>query len=117
MYEEAIEFDLLSLNYSLTDVGSRLDLRQLNVLVKGFLTKHGTLTRAVFFGSDRSEWTLTNELLAALVDQLNNLIWGLGGGKGMRPKPIYRPSTMADTQHLGYDPIPINDFDDWWDSR
>ncbi|WP_130865850.1 hypothetical protein [Acidipropionibacterium timonense] len=26
-----------------------------------------------------------------LVDQLNQLSWGLGGGRGPEPKPVWRP--------------------------
>ncbi|WP_406709364.1 hypothetical protein QEV61_04735 [Trueperella pyogenes] len=43
----------------------------------------------------------------------------LGGGKGRQPEPLERPHPTKGTsrQVFGYDPVPISDFDDWWDSH
>lgn len=35
--------------------------------------------------------------------------------KARRFKPYPRPWLKPKTQHFGKDPIPIKDFDDWWE--
>lgn len=56
-------------------------------------------------GPERTEWTLTNELLAAAVDRLTFLAWAKtkdasrSGAK--RPKPIPRPSNNYNRAALG----------------
>lgn len=61
-------------------------------------------------------WTVTDHLLAAAVDALNAANWQRGGGKGSRPKPITRPGTQTENK-IGRDPVPIKDFDSWWDGE
>ena len=62
-------------------------------------------------------WSLTDHLLATVVDALHNANWQRGGGKGSRPKPIERPGANQTTETLGKDPIPAADFMDWWNEE
>lgn len=99
-------------------MGIRLNLAQLAVLTRGFLHRRGSALRRAFFGETLDDWTIQTELLACLTDQLRTLAWSLGGQKGLRPPPTKRPYETADTTHaLGFDPIPIKDFEDWWESN
>ena len=44
----------------------------------------------------RMSWTIDQILAANQVDQLNLLLWSLGGGKGRQPKPLPRPWDVDD---------------------
>lgn len=105
--------------YSLKDAGKRLDLAQLNILVTGFLQEPGSHLRRAIAGGQAAEWDIRTELLALLFDQFSMLRFELGGGKGRQPEPLERPypTKGASRQVFGYDPVPISDFDDWWDSH
>lgn len=61
-------------------------------------------------------WTLTDHLLATIADALHGANWQRGGGKGIRPKPIERPGEKSGTS-LGSAPIPISEFDNWWNGE
>lgn len=50
---------------------------------------------------EESQWALGENLLARVSDQIEMLRWGLGGNKGARPKPIRRPGTRGESQHIG----------------
>ena len=56
-------------------------------------------------GPDRTEWTLTNELLASVVDRLTWLVWTKTKDASRRaakpPKPIPRPSNEYGRASLG----------------
>lgn len=56
-------------------------------------------------GPERSEWTLTNELLALAVDRLTFLAWaktkGASRSGAKRPKPIPRPSNNYNRASTG----------------
>lgn len=60
-------------------------------------------------------WNITDHLLAVIADALHGANWQRGGGKGMQPKPIPRPGVEDNTTGFGKDPIPISEFDQWWD--
>lgn len=56
-------------------------------------------------------------LLAAIHDELAafmHIYLRSHGAKSKRPKPIPRPGVSDGMQHVGSDPIPIGDFDDWY---
>lgn len=56
-------------------------------------------------------------LLATISDQLSQLVYlfsRVHGGKPKKPKPIPRPGVKDSTKHIGKDPIPIRDFDEWY---
>lgn len=42
---------------------------------------------------DAAGWSVSDYLLAHVVDVLNMANWQRGGGKGSRPKPLQRPGT------------------------
>lgn len=46
----------------------------------------------------RMAWTVDQVLAADRVDQMNALMWSLGGGKGRRPKPVPRPWGKTETR-------------------
>lgn len=64
---------------------------------------------------DSAGWTVTDHLLAAVVDVGQVANWQRGGGKGQRPKPIKRPGA-GNEQKLGKGAIKISEFDDWWEA-
>lgn len=52
------------------------------------------------------------------VDQLAIANWQRAGRKNApKPKPIERPWLKPKSTHLGKDPIPVQDFNDWWDAQ
>lgn len=62
-------------------------------------------------------WSLTDHLLAVIADALHGANWQRGEGKGTKPKPIPRPGQETDGPGFGKEPIPISDFDKWWDGE
>lgn len=63
---------------------------------------------------DYAGWTNDTYLLALAVDALHDANFQRGGAKGVRPQRVERP--QAKQQHsFGSDPIPISEFNDWWD--
>ncbi|WP_054682570.1 hypothetical protein [Microbacterium sp. No. 7] len=64
-------------------------------------------------------WTVGEQLLADLIDILNLANWQRGGDKhAPRPRRLTRPwETRDGVQVLGSDPIPISEFDDWWNAQ
>lgn len=63
---------------------------------------------------DFAEWGVAEYLLALVADAINMGNWQRGGGKGPRPQAIERPNDNK-SKSFGSDPIPIKDFNDWWD--
>ena len=68
---------------------------------------------------DESQWTLTNQLLAALFDATNIQIFQAGGGKGRRPKPIPRPgvSDKESKTHKSKKLSTVTEIDEWMKGR
>lgn len=51
-----------------------------------------------------SAWDVDTMLAAVRVDQANDLVWAISGGKGARPRPVPRPWDEPDNQsyqHFG----------------
>ncbi|MCQ9367336.1 DUF5361 domain-containing protein [Brevibacterium sp. 91QC2O2] len=68
---------------------------------------------------DDHEWSMTNQLLAAMVDRLNMDAWAQGGGKGRKPKPIPRPG-VVDKSTKTYTveaPSTVTEIDAWIASK
>lgn len=59
-------------------------------------------------------WGITDHLLATVADALIAGNWQRGGGKGRKPDPIPRPGAEESGQTLGSEPVPIAEFNDWW---
>lgn len=87
------------------------------MLVNGFLSESGSHTRRALLGVDMAEWDVKTEILAVLSDQISMLMYGLSGAKGAKPKQLPRPYGRENTNVFGADPIPISEFDDWWDEN
>lgn len=114
-HAEAIEYDLLTLGFRLEDLGTpALSWRDLLVIMR-HLPRTSAYARAKF-GTDAA-WGLTEHLLATAVDVLQTANWQRGGKKaGPKPKPVPRPGKTKKTRRIGRDPIPVKDFNAWWDS-
>lgn len=115
---EAIEFDLLSMGRRLDDLGtSALSWRDLWVIVRN-LGPDSALSRAMF--PDLSAWVAgrsSADLLAVIADLLAAGNWQRQGKKGAaKPKRIKRPGAKSEDKKYGSAPIPIRDFDDWWNN-
>lgn len=58
------------------------------------------------------------QLLAFIGDMLAEANWQRAGRKNApHPKPIKRPNDEGDSLSFGKDPIPISQFNDWWESN
>jgi len=99
---DAIEADLQRFyGIRLAQVGTKeLTWRHLGVLIEHLPSN--SATRRVALGDDY-EWTLQNQLLAALVDGMAISIWQRGGDKkAKRPKQIPRPGVVdKDERKIG----------------
>ena len=66
------------------------------------------------FSSDLKQ----NAILADVFDAIQALTYTYAkahGGKGKKPKPYPRPWRVDDgAQHIGSNPIPISEFNDWY---
>lgn len=63
-------------------------------------------------------WSIEAQLLATIADSLGIANWQRMGKKhAPKPKPIPRPWEKPKSTSLGSAPIPIAQFDDWWDSQ
>lgn len=55
------------------------------------------------------------DLMAHAVDLLAGGNWQRAGKKtAPKPKPIPRPGRKDESTKYGADPIPVKDFDNWW---
>jgi len=114
---EALEYDLMTrTRYLLEDIGRALPERALLSFVK-HLPPDSALRREIdpdaIWQTDR----YAAMLLATISDQLSALNYMFSrshGGKPKKPKPIPRPGVSDGSQHIGKDPIPIEDFDSWY---
>lgn len=99
----------------LDDLGTKklswLDL----LLVVIYSPAAGPLGRAML--GERALWGIPEYLLALAVDVLQEGNWQRGGGKGPRPTRVPRPEDQEKIQAFGSDPIPIKDFQSWWDEE
>lgn len=112
-HSEAIEFDLIGMGLRLRDAGSlRFNWRDLWVVCRN-LGRDSALYRAMNPDDDTS-WSITDYLLAMVVDNSAARLWQAGGGKGRRPKPLPRPS---DSKKFKGDSLPAADMAEWlgWD--
>ncbi|WNM65689.1 tail assembly chaperone [Arthrobacter phage Vulpecula] len=118
-HAEAIEYDLLVMGRSLEDLGTpALSWRQLMVVVKQ-AGPGSALARAL--DPEMDAWTsgaITPWLLATVVDLLAGANWQRVGKKSApKPKPLPRPGSKSEGTRYGSKPIPVADFDDWWNNQ
>lgn len=112
---EALEYDLIRLGLRLDDLGTeRLSWRDLLVIVQ-HSPRDSALARDLL--GDDALWGVTEHLLASLLDAVQMGNWQRGGKPhAPKPKPVRRPGARGQVRHFGADPIPISQFDDWWDN-
>lgn len=85
------------------------------------MVEHAPEDSAVYravHGND-SEWSLTNQLLAALFDATNMQLHQAGGGKGRKPKPIPRPGVedQSSKKHQSKQLSTVTEIDEWMKGR
>lgn len=116
-YSRAIESDLSRWHREdLRTIGRGLTYRRLGVLVAG-LPDDSLLARAVSKDApereptaeeERAIWTLTNQLLAGIKDEVAGANYQRGGGKGAKPKPTPRPGVDATgVERVASNPSPL----------
>lgn len=115
-HAEAIEFDLLTMGLRLDDLGTlALSWRDLYVIVHS-LGPSSALMRKV--QPELAAWAsgmVLADLLAHAVDLLAGGNWQRAGKRtAPKPKPIPRPGKQAESTKYGSEPIPVKDFDNWW---
>ena len=106
----------------LSDLGRSMTWNALRSFVE-HLPKASALSRDL--NPDSAEWFGTEKvqtMLADLIDAVNALRYEEGcahtpkGKKRPRkPEPYPRPWARKRGRVIGHDPIPIKDFDEWWE--
>jgi hypothetical protein len=65
-----------------------------------------------------ARWSTEAQLMAFALDALHLGNWQRAGKRtAPKPKPIPRPWEKPKTTSLGSKPIPISQFDSWWESH
>lgn len=75
--------------------------------------KDSAFVRSV--SGDDSGWSVTDHLLALVVDHLAIAQWQRGGGKGPLPKPLKRPGT--ENERHGTASMSLEELKAWRDKR
>lgn len=109
--------------YTLQDIGGALPWGALLHFVQ-FVPRTSALSREMSPTTDDERWAqghATAAILADLYDlvhQMNNNLAARGSGRRPRTaKPYPRPWRKGDGQKVvGRDPIPVADFEAWWNS-
>ena len=117
----AIDYDLLTLtSYSLDDIGDGLPWSRFRSFIR-HLPAGSALYREL--EPDQALWSdglRTADVLADIFDLLQSFrgTYVNANSKGRKVrnlKPYPRPWLKPKMQHIGRDPIPIKDFDSWWE--
>lgn len=115
----AIEYDLMTrVGMTLDDVPARLSWRALGVFVR-HLDVTSAYVREV--EPEASRWVAPESLRPMLADMYDlmasinyNLVAANSRHRPRKPKPYPRPGRRDKETVIGRDPIPIRDFDEWW---
>ncbi|AYN58243.1 tail assembly chaperone [Arthrobacter phage Kepler] len=115
---EAIEYDLLVMGRRLEDLGTpALSWRDLLVIVRQ-AGPSSALVRAL--QPELAAWAsgqVLADLAATMVDLLAAANWQRQGKKSApKPKRVKRPGQDTGEKKFGRAPIPVKDFDDWWNN-
>ena len=108
----ALEADLLTMGYTLDDYPDRLSLRAIRAFM--FWADQNTSAVARLVRGPAAGWTHTEELLARILDALQDANWQRQEQKfAPRPKPTPRPGEKPEgVQHFGSDGgVSINEFE------
>lgn len=123
----ALEYDLLTrTRYQLSDIGGALPMTALLHFVQ-YLGIDSALWREMHEDEARQvawlDGSMVAPVLADVYDVMALNLW-VNANRGARhrrrkPKPYPRPwsASHGETKHFGKDPIPISEFDSWWDSK
>ena len=119
---EALEYDLMtSTRFTLDDLGGALSERALLSFVR-CAPPRSLLARDVGGDQQAYAWAqpeLLPTLVASVIDELRNLQWTVAQvnsrRKLRRPKPIKRPGVKDDTERIGADPIPVAQWNEFWE--
>lgn len=111
-HEAAYKIELLSYGYRYGELGDGIPW---DVAVAVANNPWPGKALAVSVHGEAALWSPDTYLLAMQVDVLHSANWQRSGGKGPRPKATKRPGDSAG-QKLGSEPIPMSEFDDWWES-
>lgn len=99
---------------SLDDLGEDLNWLDLLLLIRRFQSTAGTALATCLWGP---VWSVEAQLLATIADGIHVGNWQrIGKRSAQKPKRIPRPWEQPKTQTVGKDPIPVAEFDDWWES-
>jgi hypothetical protein len=101
---------------SIDDAGTEaLPWTDLVILTRGLQAEPTSALATEIHGH---RWSITDQLLADLVDLVAMGNWQRQQKKhAPKPKPIERPWRKPKVTKLGKDPIPVSQFNDWWDSH
>lgn len=115
-HQEAVEFELLIIGHHLAELSTAaLSWRDLFVLVRRWQKTPGNAVAAALnSGVEVPSWI--EQVLALVYDALQGIAFLLKRGKGQRPKRLQRWWEKRKQQRFGSDPIPMSQFDDWWES-
>ena len=124
---EALDYDLMTMTtYTLDDVGGRLSMRSLAHFLR-FLPPSSQVMRELNpDDGERVLWmggAVNSQLIALLVNELRSMeyLFAKANSKGSvrRPTMLETPWTDGDEDVVRYgsDPIPIADFDEWFDRK
>lgn len=113
-HRTAIEYDLLTLTgYTLDDVGERLTWCSLFSFIK-HLPPSSAYFREEY--PEEAAW-LNGWRNAAILADLWDLTAAINAKRDKEPPKYPRPGTKDEsTQRHGADPIPISQWDDWWNN-
>jgi len=111
----ALQYDLLVRGYTLDDLGTEaFSWYDLLAIAKFIQTDH---TSALSIHIHGQTWSMESQLLAIVADATAVGNWQRAGRRSApKPKRIPRPWEKPKTTALGRGAIPINKFNDWWDS-
>lgn len=113
-----MEFDLLSMGRRLEDLGTpALSWRDLLVVVN-HSGPQSALARVT--NPEMAAWAsgaVVPWLLATVADLLAAANWQRAGkNSAPKPKPIPRPDSKPAGSRYGSEPIPVSEFEDWWNN-
>lgn len=108
---EAVEYELLTHGWHLSDIPERLSWGELIVLVK----RWSRTPSAVMDALHGHMWGVGDQVTAYVYDAVRYLTWVTAGNKrAPKPKPFPRPWNKGQARTYGSDPIPAADFKQWW---
>lgn len=122
----ALDYDLMTLaGRTLDDVfDGRMTPRALLHFVLNLDTSSRTWRDINPDRADEATWldgSLTSVLLARVCDEISDMQWvylqSLSKCSVQRPSHVPTPWTKDDSRHIGRDPIPISEFNEWWDGE